>query len=304
MRQPAEEIVAKSKKGLETVGKATSGLLATLGDYAKPIPILPGYVLDPLARWTGQAANFLEETQFSPFQLADQVGIERKNLENLTITDLRQRLLDLLADLAGVPKDKSQDPRQFSLKVIMEAASALKIETKLVAPEDVERMVFEKYVEDLIVQIRKKLQKGGPDLEEQLEKELYGLLAKMTAGEQEAIKQAMGLEELSATAMLNIFKSGAITLVALGGLHTAGFGLFLAAVTMLNAFALLTGLSLGFGVYMATTSFIGFITGPVGMVLAITLASGTVGIFQYWKHRQSLLLNLVATMHYRLNMSD
>jgi hypothetical protein len=34
------------------------------------------------------------------------------------------------------------------------------------------------------------LQKGGPELEDQIEKELRGLLAKMSAGEQEAIKQA------------------------------------------------------------------------------------------------------------------
>ncbi len=301
MRQSAETAVVTIKSGLETVGKFTSGLLASLRDYAKPIPILPTYVFDPLSRWIGQAANSLEQTSFSPFQLVDQIREEKKKLELLSIEELRQRWLDLLADLAGVSEEMRQNPREFSLKVIKEAAGILKIDTNLVAPEDAERLVFEKYVENLITDIRKRLQKGGPELEEQLEKELRGLLEKMTAGEQEAIKQAMGLDNLTAKAMLNIFKSGGATLAVLGGLHAAGFGLFLAAVTTLKAFALLTGMSIGFGAYMATTTFLGFLTGPVGILLAVTLSSGIAGLFQYRKHRQTLLLNLVATMHYRGN---
>lgn len=300
LRQSVGTMVAKTKSGLETASKFTSGLLATLREYAKPLPILPTYVFEPLSRWSAQAASFLENTSFSPFQLAEQIDLEKKKLDQLSTDDLRQRLLDIVASLASVPEDKRRNPRDFSLKVIKEAARILKIDTHLVDPEEAERLILEKYLENLIDDIRKQLQKGGPQLEEQLEKELRGLLERMTTGEQEAIKQAMGLDNLTAGALLNIFKSGAAALAVLGGLHAAGFGLFLATVTMLKAFALLTGMSFGFGFYMATTSFLGFLTGPLGMVLALSLASGTVGIFQYRKHRQAMLVNLMATMHYRL----
>lgn len=300
LRQSAETMAVKTKSVLETASKFTSGLFATLQEYAKPIPLLPTYVFGPLSRWSAQAASFLEKTSSSPFQLAEQIDLEKKKLDRLSIAELRQRLLDILADLAGVPSEKRQNPREFSIQAISKAAHFLKIDTTLVPPEDAERLVFEKYLENLITDIRKQLQKGGPQLEEQLEKELRGLLEKMTTGEQEAIKQAMGLDNLTAKALLNIFKSGGAALAILGGLHAAGFGLFLAAMTMLKALALLTGMSFGFGVYMATASFLGFLTGPVGMALAVTLASGTVGIFQYRKHRQAMLVNLMATMHYRL----
>lgn len=308
IRQPTEAIVAKTKKSLEAAGKTTSNFMKHLRDQTSHsfnrVVSLFAKVFDAMARGSGKAASSLEEVSFSPFRLADQIKEEKKKLVLLADGDLRQQLITLLAELGKVPEEKRQNPRELSLKVISEAARALKIDTNMVSPEDVERLVFEKYVENLIAQIRKQLKKGGPELEDQLEKELRGLLEKMSAGEQESIKQAMGLDHLTARAILNIFKSGGAALAVLGSLHAAGFGLFLAAVTTLKAFTLLTGMSIGIGTYMATTTFLGFLTGPVGMLLAMTLASGTVGLFQYRKHRQALLLNLVTTMHYRLKFED
>lgn len=307
LRQPTEAMVAKTKKGLENAGKTTSTFLANLRHKTRGsnrISALYAVSLDALARGSGKAALRLEEVGFSPFQLSDQIKAEKSKLEPLATDDLRHLLISQLARLGKVPEDKRHNPRELSLKVISEAARALKIDTNMVSPEDAERLVFEKYVENLITQIRDRLKKGGPELEAQLEEELRGLLEKMSAGEQDSIKQAMGLEKLTASAILNIFKSGGAAVAILGGMHAVGFGLFLAATTTLKAFALLTGLSIGFGVYTATATLLGFLTGPVGMVLAMTLASGTAGLFQYRKNRRNLLLNLVATMHYRLHVSD
>jgi|YelNatPaOPRAMG01_1025707.scaffolds.fasta_scaffold23892_5 hypothetical protein len=308
MRQPTEAMVAKTKKSLETAGKTTSSFLTKLRDKtngsSNRISSLCARGLGAMARGSGKAACRLEEVSFTPFQLAEQIKEEREKLQARSTDELRQQLISLLAKLGKVSGNKRQNPLELSLKIISEAARALKIDTRLISPEDVERLVFEKYVENLIAQIRKRLQKEGPKFEDQLEKELRELLEKMSAGEQEAIKKAMGLDQLTAKALLNIFKSGGAALAVLVGLNAAGFGLFLAAVTTLQAITLLTGLSLGFGPYMVTTTILGFMTGPLGMVLTTTLASGTAGLWQYRKHRRNLLLNLVATMHYRLTVND
>lgn len=90
----------------------------------------------------------------------------------------------------------------------------------------------------------------------------------------------------------------------IGGLHAAGFGIFLAAVTKFKAMALLTGIGLGFEFYLGVTTFLGFLTGPVGLALTMALASGTAGLAHYRKYRRSMLLNLLAAMHYRLNVPN
>lgn len=239
--------------------------------------------------------------EFTPFQLTELVAHERDNLQALAVDDLRQRLLDLLAGLSGAGASTRRNPRELSRTILQKAARTLKIDTRLVAPEEVERLVFEQQVTNLVAQIQEQVTRGGPEMEARLEEELRDLLARMSAGEQEAIREAMGLDRASARAMLSAFKSGSLTVVLAGGLNSLGFGLFLAISTMAKALTLLTGVGLSFGFYAATSTFLGFMLGPVGVLLSFLTASGTVGAWHFFKLRRALLVNLVATMHYRLN---
>ena len=138
-------------------------------------------------------------------------------------------------------------------------------------------------------------------MEARLEEKLRALMDRMSAGEQEAIREAMGLDQTTARAMLSAFKSGSLTLVLAGGLNSLGFGLFLAVSTMAKALTLLTGIGLSFGFHTATSTFFGFLLGPVVVLVSFLTASGSVGARHFFQLRRSLLVNLVATMRYRLN---
>ncbi len=78
-----------------------------------------------------------------------------------------------------------------------------------------------------------------------------------------------------------------------------GFGGYLAAATGLQALALLFGLSLPFKAYLATSTLLGVILGPLGW----TIAAGVIvvaGYFQKAKLDGEILCQLITALHYRL----
>ena len=156
----------------------------------------------------------------------DQYIQEKKDdLAELSVEELRQKLLDLIIKLAKVGDEERNDPKIISEKALAIAARQVKLNPKEVAPEELERLFFEHYLDDQVQKLKKALEKGGPELEQKLEEKLSTLLQDMGRGEQQAIREAMGLEELNAKAMLAIFKSGSMTAATLGLMNAAGFGL-------------------------------------------------------------------------------
>jgi uncharacterized protein YaaW (UPF0174 family) len=259
-----------------------------------------GRALGAAGRGSEAVADFVRSVKFDPHRLTEEIPKQRERLSQLSEPKLRHRLVRLIGELAGVKVNSASIPESLTSKTLTAVARYLKINTQLVSAEDVERLIFERYVEDLLRKLKTGLKDLKPDEEQRLEELLRGELDGLSSGEREAIKKSMKLDELTEKTLLNIVKSGGIAAGTLIAMDVAGFGLFLAATTMLNAFSLLIGTTFAFGTYTALTAFLGFLTGPIGAPLAVVLVTGTAGGFGYRSFRLSMLTTLVCSLHARL----
>ncbi len=259
-----------------------------------------GRALGAAGRGCEAAADFIRSVKFDPHSLAEEIPKQHDRLALLSELELRQRLVRLVGELAGVKVERASIPDNLPSKTLIEVARYLKINTQLVAAEEVERLIFERYVEDLLRKLKAGLKDLKPNEEQKLEEVLREELNKLSSGDREAIKKAMKLDELTEQSLLKMVKSGGITVGTLIAMDVAGFGLFLAATTMLKAFSLLVGTTFAFSTYTATTAFLGFLTGPIGATLAVVLVTGIAGGFGYRAFRLSMLTTLVCSLHARL----
>jgi hypothetical protein len=101
-------------------------------------------------------------------------------------------------------------------------------------------------------------------------------------------------------AMVKIFGSTGLALALLGTANAFGFGLFLAATTMVKALTLLTGISLAFGTYAATASGSGSAHRAGGGGGFPNLDPRNPGYPALPEIQRSLPFNLMAAMHCRL----
>jgi hypothetical protein len=295
--------VVRAKKAASVAGHSTSALLKKAGrkvEAAKKTTIAKaGEVFNRVAATNEEMVGRFDSLRYEPVKLAEKVAAKRLELSSRDDAALRRGLLDQLCNLGAVPKKDCADSAVISRKVLDQVAKQMKIDTKMVAPEEVERIVFEKYVEDLLKKIQEALAKSGPEQEAELERELQESLGKMSRGNLEAMRKAMNLDELTARSLMGVFKSGGVTVATLTAVHAFGFGAFLALTTMIKALSLLIGVAFTFGTYTAATSFLGFLIGP-GLPLAVLAAGGGTALWQRRKYRRSLLATLVAAMHAKL----
>lgn len=231
--------------------------------------------------------------------LEENLQKSRQELEYLTEQGLRRRLYQAVADLAGVSGADQDKPEKVAQGALAVAARHLGLKTEFLTPVEMERRVCVKSIEKIMLSLEEKLKKLSPEEEARLEGHLRDLLGKMSAGEQEAIRQAVGVEKLTAQALLAVLKTGTLTLGGLAAMNVAGFGVYLAAATGLKAVALLLGLAVPFKVYLAASTMLGIILGPVGWAAAAGAIS-LVGYFQKQKIDGEILCQLITAMHYRL----
>lgn len=256
-----------------------------------------------LGLWTGMKEAFFGGLRWLGVSnrrpLEEEFQKTRQELEDLTDQGLRRRLYNAVADLAGVGEAERADPEKVARQALVAAAKHLGITTELLSPAELERQVCEKSIQKMMEQLEERLKQMSPEEEARLEEHLRELLEKMSAGEQEAIRQALGMEKLTAQALLAVLRTGTLTLGGLVALNMAGFGLYLAAATGLKAMALLLGIALPFKAYLAVSTALGVILGPLGWTAAAGLIT-VVGYFQKNKIDGELLCQLITAMHYRL----
>lgn len=232
-----------------------------------------------LGLWTGVKEAFFGGLRWLGLSdhrpLEEELKKARQELEDLSDQGLRRRLYKAIAELAGVSEADRTDPEKVAHQALVAAARHLGIDTELLSPAELERQVCEKSIQKMMEQLEERLKQMSPEEEARLEEHLRELLDRMSAGEQEAIRQALGMEKLTAQALLAMLKTGAWTLGGMAALNMAGFGVFLAATTGLKALALLFGLSLPFKAYLATSTLLGVILGPVGVGIAAVLIALT-----------------------------
>jgi hypothetical protein len=306
LREPTERTVAKAKSVMGKAGHRVTNMLevaaakSAAGNHKGLAEV--GSALKKTAEANERLAGKWDRFEFDPFTLDKEFERKRRELEPLDLAALRQRFLDLLCDLGSVSKKDRAEPSRMAIsrKILAVVAKRMKIDTNLVAPEDVERLVFEKHLEASLKQIQAAIAKSGTEQEPELEVRLQKELDKMGSGEKESLREALHLEQLTAKTFISMLRSGGISLATLTTIHAAGFGAFMALASLLKAISLFLGITFGFGTYLVASSFLGFLTGPFGFGLVLISATGVAGSLGRNIYRRTLLTTLVASMHARL----
>lgn len=304
LREPAEKAVSKAKDLLGRAGQQADKALVWLAkksEQAKQGNVRKiGSVLREVHAGHEALLERYGSWHFDPYTLSEAIKEKRAELQGSEDTALRMQLLHLLSHLARVPKKEAADPQVISRAVLARAAKHMKINTTMIAPEDVERRIFELHLEDLLKRVQTALKRGGPEMEKELEEHLQEVLGQLSRGEQEAMRQAMNLDELTARSMLKTLRMGGMTLGTLAVLNASGMGVFLMLTTMIKAFSLLLGTTFAFSTYMAATGVLGFLLGPIGIPLTVATAASGASLWSRRKHQDALLTTLVASLHARL----
>lgn len=200
------------------------------------------------------------------------IGLASMNEETV------DRLLKLaLLDLAQVPANAPQS--LIAEKIIQRAAKALRIPFSLFTESTtLEQKVFECCIEEQIEKLQKQLESLSDNEREELRNALRDEVERMAQADQEALRQAIGVETLSADALISFLKTTSGVAIAQLMVGSLGFGAFLFLTTFLKAFSALLGITFSFSTYMAATSLLCFIL-SVPFLLLMTTASGGIIAF-------------------------
>jgi hypothetical protein len=88
----------------------------------------------------------------------------------------------------------------------------------------------------------------------------------------------MNLETLSASSLRNAFLNSGLPIAGIAALQAGGFGTYLVLTTIMHAvFTSMLGITLPFAAYTTATSALAFLTGPVGVMLSLSI--GLLGYF-------------------------
>ena len=197
-------------------------------------------------------------------------------------------------------RQDAQDAKSVSRAALIQAAKGLKMDTRIIAEDQVEKLVVETYYERLLDRLRRKLEAMTEEEEAKLEQNLREEIQRLSEGDAKRLAEAMGMGELSAKGMIRMLGRGGGAAAALIAAEATGFGLFLFTSTMLKAFSLLLGTTFAFGTYMGAASVVGFLSSPIGGLLIVGGIMGLTGAWDRRRFNRELLAAEIAALHGKL----
>ncbi len=203
--------------------------------------------------------------------IAQEVGA----LSRLDPADISRHLRKRLVEIAQV--DENVNETVLASAIIHRAAKALKIDVRLFADASLlENEVFEACVKERISELKKRLEAMSPSEMENFEKILRDEIAKLRESDKEAIRNAIGLEELSASAIVAFLRSTSSVTIAQLVLGSFGFGSFLFLTTTMKALSLLLGVTFSFGAYTAATTIMAFLLSAPFLIMLAAISGGLI----------------------------
>lgn len=195
------------------------------------------------------------------------------SLSRLDTADITRRLRARMAQIANV--EETVDGAALATAIIHRAARSLKIDVRLF-PETVslEDAVFQAFVREQIELLKKRLAQMSPAELADFEGILHDEIAKLSKADQEAIRKATGLDELSGKAVVGFLRSMSVTALTQLVVGSFGFGAFLFLTTTLKALSLLLGMTFSFGLYAAATSLLAFLLSGLFLFAVAALSGG------------------------------
>lgn len=233
-----------------------------------------------------------EEAKVVPIE--ERIEVRIKSLDKLDRSELDERLKNILLEkvrYSGTTVSSNPSNDEISALVIETAAKSFKKEIgQNLTPAQKADAVRHRYNEKLLEQTKKSLDKQTEEERRKTEEAIQKEIDSLSEKQQAELKEALGVNKLTGTAVRKMLTTAAGTTAAMVALEVSGFGAYMALTTIIHAiFTTTLGITLPFAAYTTATSTLAFITGPVGW---ITLAG--VELFMLNKSKNKLIYELMA----------
>ncbi|RMD04332.1 hypothetical protein D9O40_02475 [Clostridium autoethanogenum] len=206
--------------------------------------------------------------------LDKRIALRKAEFDNIPREKLNSKIKSILVEKVNAAGEKvsnydSED--EISVNIISTAVKNYKKEiSENLTPAQKADAIRHRYNEKLMAQNRDQLKNQTEDQREQTEQAIQNQINNMSEKEQKELKDALGVDNLTGSAIRKMLTTAAGTTVAMTVLDASGFGAYVALTTIMHAiFTTTIGITLPFAAYTGATSFLAFITGPVGWAALI-----------------------------------
>lgn len=206
--------------------------------------------------------------------LEKRIMLRKAELDNIHREELNSKIKSILVEkvnAAGGKVSSYDSEDEISVNIIFTAAKNYKKEiSENLTPAQKADAIRHRYNEKLMAQNREQLKNQTEEQREKTEQAIQNQINNMSEKEQKELKDALGVDNLTGSAVRKMLSTAAGTTVAMTVLDASGFGAYMALTTIMHAiFTTTLGITLPFAAYTGATSFLAFITGPVGFIALI-----------------------------------
>ncbi|MDO5518457.1 MAG: hypothetical protein Q4F66_12960 [Clostridium sp.] len=218
----------------------------------------------------------------------------KRALEVLSKSELEEKLKDILIiKIKALGEDISENDSEdmISVSVINNAAKSYKKEiSEELTPAKKADGIFFRYNEKLLSQTKEKLKSQNAEEREKTEEAIQHEIDKMGDKQQDELKKALGIENLTGEEVRKMITTAAGTSAGMLVVNASGFGVYMALTTIMHAiFTTTLGITLPFAAYTGATSALAFITGPAGWLALIG-----VEVFMLNRSKNKIIYQLLA----------
>lgn len=210
-----------------------------------------------------------EEPRVVPIE--EKIAAAKAKLDRLSRAELNERIKKVLLEKvksAGITVSDWSSDDEISVAVIETGAKSYSKEiSQNLTPAQKADAVRHRYNEKLLEQTRKNLEKQTETERKKTEAAIQKELESMTEKQQDELKKALGIDNLSGTTVRKMLATAAGTTAAMVMLEVSGFGAYMALTSIIHAiFTTSIGIVLPFAAYTGATSALALLTGPVGWI--------------------------------------
>ncbi len=216
-----------------------------------------------------------QSIDWDPNVLNRKIEAEAKELRLYRDEGLDQKLHEKMASLAGIPETSEKDAVARS---ILERVG-ISFEKNPAAYANVvalEEDVFSACLQEQIEALQKKLNSLSREEHDELEEMLRAEIQKLSAADQEQIRDFAGLDELSSQAILKLLKTSSSAVLVQMLIAGTGFGAYLFLTTVMKAVSLLLGSTFPFAAYTAGAVALSFLLSGPFLILILAASTGFV----------------------------
>lgn len=233
--------------------------------------------------WQERIQELDHKSDWNVTGLSKTVEKELADTKHLMDYEVRAYLKEDIAKLIGLPRSSSKD--EISQAYRGHIARQFKIPRwGSLNPGDLEQKLYERCLEEQINMIKQRLHSLNKNEEQEIGDILQKEIESLSHSEQEAMRSATGLDELTGAALLTLLKNTSAIAITQALIASSGFGAYLFLTTFIKAISLLLGITISFSIYTGATTALAFLLSPLFLLLLMFSGGG----FLWWQTRGKL----------------